>query len=284
MVRTRIELPHLLPGKPFPPVADALGRGTPAPGLLASGGSLDTSTLKNAYRQGIFPWFSAGQPILWWSPDPRMVLAPADFKLHRSLRRVLAQFSRDPACDIRIDTAFADVILACAQSPRGDVQAGARGPLRDVKPGRPAKAHLTAQGEANTWILPEMIQAYIALHRAGLAHSVETWVNGELAGGLYCVALGQAVFGESMFSHATDASKIALAALVCFCRHHGIELIDCQQNTGHLASLGAREIKRSEFIAHVASSTPKPGPRWEFDNLYWRELLPLPTRPEPTAL
>jgi leucyl/phenylalanyl-tRNA--protein transferase len=236
--------------------------------LLASGGSLHADTLQSAYRQGIFPWFSAGQPILWWSPDPRMVLAPADFKLHRSLRRALARFRQDPACEIRMDTAFADVIAACANS--------ARGALRSTLPGGAAQA----QAQANTWIVPAMVEAYMALHRAGLAHSVETWVHGELVGGLYCVALGKAVFGESMFSRATDASKTALSALVCFCRRQGITLIDCQQNTGHLASLGAREMARADFVTHLARSTRETAPRWQFDTLYWQELLkppPLPT-------
>jgi leucyl/phenylalanyl-tRNA--protein transferase len=249
-------------------VQQALGEGTAAPGLLASGGALDVATLHSAYSQGIFPWFSAGQPVLWWSPHPRMVLAPAGFKLHRSLRRVLVQFSRTANCEIRVDTAFADVITACASSPRDALHTCAQ----------QAPARRTAD-PASTWIVPAMVEAYIALHRAGLAHSVETWVNGELIGGLYCVALGKAVFGESMFSHTTDASKIALAALVCFCRHHDITLIDCQQNTGHLASLGAREIDRAAFLAHVTRSTCETAPHWKFDNLYWLELLKPPPAP-----
>ena len=122
-----------------------------------------------------------------------------------------------------------------------------------------------------------MINAYCALHGAGFAHSLEVWVKGELVGGLYCVALGKAVFGESMFSLQTDASKIALAALVCFCRHHGIQLIDCQQNTGHLASLGAAEMPRSAFLAHVQISAAQPAPAWHFDDLYWHELVPFAT-------
>jgi leucyl/phenylalanyl-tRNA--protein transferase len=140
------------------------------------------------------------------------------------------------------------VIRACSQSPR--------------------------IGQSGTWIVPAMVRAYGAFHRAGFAHSVETWIGGRLAGGLYCVAVGQAMFGESMFTRVPDASKIALAALVAFCRHHGIAMIDCQQNTQHLASLGAREIPRAAFVAQVAQSVKKPSPPWRFDPLYWNALLP----------
>ena len=208
-------------------------------------------TLLRAYSSGIFPWFSEGQPILWWSTDPRMVLQVSEFKLRRSLKQALQRFRRESRCEIRIDTAFEQVINACAQSLRGSSMADAPG----------------------TWIVPDMVKAYVALHQAGLAHSVETWVNGQLVGGLYCVALGKAVFGESMFSVQTDASKIALAALVCFCRKQGIPMIDCQQNTGHLASLGALEMARSVFLAHVKINAIEPAPAWRFEDLYWQELL-----------
>jgi len=129
-------------------------------------------------------------------------------------------------------------------------------------------------GQSGTWIVPPMVEAYGALHRAGHAHSVETWIDGELVGGLYCVAIGRAVFGESMFARRTDASKIALAALVCLCRHHGVQLIDCQQNTAHLASLGASEMPRERFVAHVARAREEPAPSWRFEPVYWAELLP----------
>jgi leucyl/phenylalanyl-tRNA--protein transferase len=215
--------------------------------LLAAGGDLTVPTLLNAYREGIFPWFSEGQPILWWSTDPRMVLTVAHFRLRRSLRKVLARFAADLRCEVRFDSAFADVIHACATTPR--------------------------LGQPGTWILPPMEQAYIRLHQAGHAHSVETWVDGRLVGGLYCVALGHAVFGESMFARATDASKIALAALVCFCREHAIALIDCQQNTAHLASLGAAEIPRSAFLAQIRHTQQLPAPEWRFSPLYWDHLL-----------
>lgn len=236
------------PGDPFPPASSACGLDQPAPGLLAAGGTLDVSSLQRAYSAGIFPWFSVGQPILWWSTDPRMVLFTDRFRLHRSLRKSVRRFAADPRCEIRIDSAFDAVIQACSTSTR--------------------------PGQSGTWIVPAMVQAYTDLHRAGLAHSIETWVDGELVGGLYCVALGQAVFGESMFTLVPDASKIALAALVALCRNSGISMIDCQQNTEHLASLGAQEIDRAEFVAAVAHNALKPSPDWRFEPVYWRELLP----------
>ncbi|MBX9870885.1 MAG: leucyl/phenylalanyl-tRNA--protein transferase [Burkholderiaceae bacterium] len=244
-------LPWLEPGEDFPPVEQAWARGSDAPGLLAAGGSLDVDSLCRAYARGIFPWFSPGQPILWWSTDPRMVLKVKEFRLHRSLRKTLQKFVITPGCEIRFDSAFQDVISACAGSPR--------------------------PGQDGTWIVPAMVRAYIALHRAGHAHSVETWVNGQLVGGLYCVSLGRAVYGESMFAHASDASKIALAALVAFCRAHEIALIDCQQNTPHLATLGAHEIPRVDFLRHIDVARQLPPPRWQFQPLYWQQLLTPPT-------
>ncbi|WP_395059807.1 leucyl/phenylalanyl-tRNA--protein transferase [Polaromonas sp.] len=243
--------PHTLPwldaDDAFPLVETAWGEGDPAPGLLAAGRTLDVACLVQAYGLGIFPWFSAGQPILWWSPDPRMVLRTQNFRLHRSLRKSIANFRSAPIHEIRFDTAFAKVISACANTPRA--------------------------GQAGTWIVPDMVRAYIALHQAGHAHSVETWINGELVGGLYCVNIGGMVFGESMFAHRTDASKLALAALVAFCRAHGIAMIDCQQNTRHLASLGAAEIPREEFVAHVGDRKALTSPQWEFEPLYWNQLM-----------
>ncbi len=240
-------LPWLTAGQAFPPLETAWGSTDPAPGLLAAGETLDVSTLVKAYSRGIFPWFSLGQPVLWWSPDPRMVLQTRHFRLHRSLRKSLVRFSNDRACEIRFDSAFERVISACASKPR--------------------------DGQSGTWIVSSMQQAYRDLHRAGLAHSVETWINGELAGGLYCVNLGRMVFGESMFAHQTDASKIALAALVAFCRASDITMIDCQQNTGHLASLGAAEISRAEFALHVSQNVVKTAPAWQFVPLYWHQIL-----------
>lgn len=240
-------LPWLEPGEPFPPVEQAWGPSDPAPGLLAAGGVLDVPTLQAAYARGIFPWYSSGQPILWWSTDPRMVLEPARFRLHRSLRKTLQKLLREQRLEVRFDHDFLRVIQACAQTPR--------------------------EGQSGTWILPAMVQAYTRLHRAGTAHCVETWIDGELSGGLYAVNLGGMVFGESMFSRRSDASKIALAALVAFCRAHGITLIDCQQDTAHLASLGGRLMPRDAFVQHVRLALLQPAPRWEFSPLYWREIL-----------
>ena len=243
-----MSLPLINPGDPLPAPQKAWGMNDPVPGLLAAGGSLDVSALLQAYAQGTFPWFSADQPILWWCPDPRMVLPVERFAMHRSLRKTLQHFRAQPDCEIRVDHGFEAVISACAQAPRS-LQHG-------------------------TWIVPEMVQAYCKLHRAGHAHSFETWIDGELAGGLYCVSLGQAIFGESMFTRRTDASKIALSALVAWCMHHAIAWIDCQQNTGHLASLGAVEMQRSQFLEHVAQAAGKEAPPWHFEPLYWQQLLP----------
>lgn len=230
----------------FPPVSLAWGAHSPMPGLLAAGGTLDAAHLQAAYRQGVFPWFSPGQPPLWWSPDPRMVLQTADFRLHPSLRKTLRKFQRMAGCEVRIDTCFRQVMEHCAQTPRN--------------------------GQDGTWIVPSIIDAYCALHAQGLAHSVETWVSGQLVGGLYCVALGQAVYGESMFAHASDASKVALAALVGLCRHHGATQIDCQQATAHLASLGAREHRRADFLAEAAIQQQRPAMDWNFHPAYWDAL------------
>lgn len=246
-----MHLPWLNPGDPFPDPSRAWDARQPAPGLLAAGGALDVPTLQRAYASGIFPWFSEGQPILWWSTDPRMVLYTAEFRLHRSLRKTLAKFIADPRCEIRFDSAFDAVIEACATSDR--------------------------PGQSGTWIVPAMVGAYRDFHRAGFAHSVETWIDDQLAGGLYCVVVGRAVFGESMFTRVPDASKIALAALVAWCRQAGIAMIDCQQNTRHLASLGAREIPRREFVQHVAREAAHDAARWQFEPVYWNSLLPHPT-------
>lgn len=243
-----MNLPWLNPGDPFPDTSLAWDESQPAPGLLAAGGALDVDSLHRAYSAGIFPWFSEGQPILWWSTDPRMVLATENFRLHRSLRKTIAKFIADPACEIRFDHDFTSVIRSCAGSPR--------------------------IGQSGTWIVPAMVNAYQAFHRAGHAHSVEAWIDGELAGGLYCVNIGRAVFGESMFTRVPDASKIALAALVAFCLAHGIRQIDCQQNTRHLASLGAAEIPRARFVEQVAREAGKPAPAWRFDPVYWQSLMP----------
>ncbi len=248
MNRSPRPLKWLSAGEEFPALSSAWGKSEAAPGLLAAGGALDVGSLVRAYGKGIFPWFSLGQPILWWSPDPRMVLQTAEFTLHRSLKKTLLRFAAMPSCAVRFDSAFDQVIAACANAPR--------------------------DGQAGTWIVPDMIAAYTALHRAGHAHSVETWVNGKLVGGLYCVNLGGMVFGESMFARQTDASKIALAALVAFCKAKRISMIDCQQNTQHLLSLGAHEISRAEFAAHVSQQKGQSAPKWDFESAFWQEILP----------
>lgn len=217
---------------PFPALAHALRSPN---GLLAAGADLSAPRLLQAYRQGIFPWFNAGEPILWWSPDPRMVLFPDEFKISRSFARVL----RNTACEVRLDSAFGPVVRGCA-APRSRA--------------------------SGTWIHEDMIAAYQALHALGYAHSVETWMGGKLVGGLYGIAIGRMFFGESMFSHASNASKIALACLVKQLGRWGFGMIDCQMNTPHLASLGAREIPRSEFVTRLEELINcKPVTRWKFD-------------------
>ena len=249
-----MRLPWLRGDAPFPPTSQALGPDTEAPGLLAAGGDLSTERLVEAYSRGIFPWYGEGQPLMWWSTDPRMVLPVAEFKLSRSLRKTLQRFLRTPGCEIRFDGDTPAVIAACAGMPR--------------------------EGQEGTWIVPEMVQAYVRLHRAGIVHSVETWVDGQLAGGLYGLNLGRMFFGESMFAHRTDASKLALAALIAFCRAEGIALIDCQQETGHLASLGGRPVPRAEFERHLASSVGQPPPaRWAYDSACWVHLGLTPDMP-----
>ena len=209
------------PSTPLPDTSTALPTGSEAPGLLAAGGELTPQRLTEAYHHGVFPWYSEGQPILWWAPNPRMVLWVDEFKLSKSLRKNVTKFNHTAGCELRIDSAYRSVMQACAQAPR--------------------------EGQDGTWIVSDMIDAYTAWHKLGRAHSFEVWVNDELTGGLYGVSFGRMFFGESMFARRTDASKIALAALVCFCREHGVDLIDCQQRTEHLTSMGGRELSRNEF-------------------------------------
>lgn len=222
------QLPVLGVNSPFPPVEEAWGEADPIAGLLCAGADLSVERLVNAYSQGIFPWYSEGEPILWWSPNPRMVLKVTDFKVSRSLAKTIKRFQNDPCSETRMDTAFPEVIACCANTSRA--------------------------GQNGTWILPTMQAAYIALFDAGYAHSVETWIDNKLVGGLYFTMVDNAVFGESMFSYQTDASKIALSALVDFCQLRGIEWIDCQQQTEHLASLGAKPIPRQAFLGMLLRS------------------------------
>jgi len=222
----------------FPPVETALREPN---GLLAMGGDLSVERLLEAYRHGIFPWFNPGEPILWWSPDPRMVLVPGEVRVTRSL----AKRMRNAGFELRVDTAFADVMRACAAPRHIDMQGG----------------------ESGTWISPQMVAAYTRLFDAGYAHSVETWHDGVLVGGLYGVAIGRMFYGESMFSREADASKIALVRLARQLQQWEFGLIDCQMETAHLASLGARTMPRAAFAARVAELVKLPhrsGP-WTFN-------------------
>lgn len=213
------------PSDPFPPVDTAL---TEPNGLLAAGGDLTLPRLIDAYTRGIFPWSADDEPMLWWSPDPRMVLFVRELHVSRSLKRRI----RSSRFDVTIDRAFGDVLIGCAEPrPDGD----------------------------GTWITTSIMDAYAELHRRGHAHSVETWSDGDLVGGLYGVAIGRMFYGESMFARESDASKIALACLVRQLERWDFELVDCQMSTMHLASLGAREIPRAEFLTRLATLTARPG-------------------------
>jgi len=232
-------IPWLEANTPFPDVSQALT--TDAPGLLAAGADLSPRRLLQAYRQGIFPWFSEGQPILWWSTDPRMVLYTDHFKISDSLRKTLRKVERSRLdggrWDVRFDSAFESVMHACA-APRKD------GP--------------------GTWISDEIIAGYTGLYRMGHAHSSEVWLDGELVGGAYGVAIGRMFYGESMFARVSDASKVALAYLVAFLRSQGVRLLDCQQETGHLASLGAYPVSRRVFLEHLRQAIREPEiTQWE---------------------
>lgn len=204
----------------FPPIEHAFEGG-----LVAAGGDLSPSRLLNAYRHGLFPWFNKGDPILWWSPNPRMVLFSDQIKIARSLKKTL----KNSSLIITFDHAFEEVMTACSQ-PRTD---------------------LVDDPNNDTWIHPEMIQAYVALHQQGYAHSVECWQGEQLVGGLYGVAIGSMFFGESMFSRVRDSSKIALVTLCQQLSRWGFEMIDCQVYSDHLASLGAYEIEQEEFIKNI---------------------------------
>jgi leucyl/phenylalanyl-tRNA--protein transferase len=228
-------IPWLEADTPFPPVSSALTEADGAAGLLAAGADLSPQRLLLAYRHGIFPWFSEGQPILWWSTDPRMVLATDAFtisaSLKKTLRKVHASMRDDGPWQVRFDTAFEAVMRACA-APRNGV------------PG--------------TWITDEIVAGYVGLHAMGHAHSAELWRDGVLVGGAYGVCIGRMFYGESMFARVTDGSKIALAYLVHFLRSRKVELIDCQQETAHLASLGAAPISRHDFLRHLRTATAQP--------------------------
>ncbi len=236
-------LPWLDLETPFPPPEFALKE---PDGLLACGGDLSLNRMINAYRQGIFPWYSEPQPILWWTPSQRMVLKCKDFVISHSLKKKLKQIAKqetlpNPAIQIKVDTAFIQVMQACA-APR--------------------------QYQAGTWINRDIINAYTSLHEVGLAHSIETWIDGKLAGGLYGLSIGKMFYGESMFSNVSDSSKIALAYAVHFLDRHGVEWIDCQQETRHLGSLGASPVARKTFMEHLEKAIPQTPPPWRAGILY----------------
>ncbi len=227
--------------QPFPSPERALGD---PQGLLAVGGSLSPARLLSAYRQGIFPWYAAGQPILWWSPDPRMVLYPERIKISRSLRKTL----RKNIFRVTMDTSFEEVITRCAE-PRS--------------------------GETGTWLTPEMMAAYCRLSRLGYAHSVEVWRDASVVGGLYGVAIGRVFYGESMFSRTRDASKIALVALARQLQRWKFAVIDCQMHTAHLSSMGADTLCRSAFLKLVRQFCAVGGPmhsKWRADEDLFEDL------------
>jgi leucyl/phenylalanyl-tRNA--protein transferase len=235
-------IPWLGDSADFPDVATAL---TEPNGLVAAGGGLSPEWLLAAYRRGLFPWFNKGDPILWWSPDPRLVLFPNEIRIHRSLRRIL----RQPRFEVRVDSDFPAVIAACA-APR--------------EPG------------GGTWILPVMQTAYCRMFELGHAHSIECWLEGRLVGGLYGMALGRVFFGESMFSLEADASKVALVHLTRLLMAKNFAVIDCQMSTPHLRSMGAREFPRSEFCAKLDhwTATIEPPGHWSADlvaSINWNE-------------
>ncbi len=215
-----IKIPYLQHELSFPPVESATDDG-----LLAYGGDLSPERLLLAYKSGIFPWYNAGEPILWWAPDPRFVLFLDEFVLRKSLKKRMKHF------EIRYDTAFSEVMRECGSIER--------------------------EGQKGTWIIPELIEAYSVLHDMGYAHSIEAWQDGKLVGGLYGVMIGKMFFGESMFAKVRDASKVAFATLIERLKDEGFTMIDCQIPSAHLKSLGAREISRKEFMQHLQEQVYK---------------------------
>lgn len=275
---------------PFPPVKEALSE---PDGLLAASHNITIERLESAYQQGIFPWYSAGQPVLWWSPNSRMVLDCESFHPSHSLSKRLRQIARAQSlgdlktCVVTVDCAFEAVLEGCAM--RGKVvkgtvgqlvgetqpdqvdsadQAGQRVQAESVDRVNEAKAILPA-----TWITPTMQKAYSAWHKLGRVHSIETWQHGQLVGGLYGVSIGSTFFGESMFTRANDASKIALAHLVLFLQQYNVPFIDCQMVTNHLNSLGAQAISREVFLTRVAAGVSQPEPPWQKGWLNYQGVL-----------
>ncbi len=224
----------------FPDTTQALSYPS---GLLAASREINADWLQASYARGIFPWYSNGEPVLWWSPSPRAVLYTHEFQLHRSLSKTVRKINRNPDRAIRLNTAFEQVMRACA-APRPD--------------------------QDGTWITEEVIAAYTELHRRGLAHSVEHWEGEQLVGGLYCVALGKMIYGESMFSTQTDASKVAFAHFVYWLKTQNVHIIDCQQATRHLMSMGARTVSREVFETEIRAFMVQPALNWEPRELVWK--------------
>jgi leucyl/phenylalanyl-tRNA---protein transferase len=235
------QISWLGPHDPFPNPLTEADPDPSVPGLIAVSENIYPGQLARAYQQGIFPWYSDNQPILWWSPDPRMVLKPSEFKCSDSLRKIIRSFCQNPQSQILVDDDFGAVIRSCATSSRKD--------------------------QDGTWITHEIIDAYTALYEQGNAHSIAVIEEGQLTGGLYCVSFGNMVFGESMFSRKTNASKIALAALSAWCLDNEVQMIDCQQETAHLLSLGAAPIPRQVFLEQlqISINQTKIEQSWTFD-------------------
>ena len=241
-------IPWLGPNDPFPDPRSQPDPDPEVPGLLAVSERIYSGQLERAYRSGIFPWYSDHQPVLWWSPDPRMTLNPANLKISQSLRKTIRACLDDPSLTLRVDHDFSGVMRACATTER--------------------------QGQDGTWITHEIMDAYTALHEQGHAHCITLEQNQQAIGGLYCVSFGGMVFGESMFSKVRDSSKLALAALCAWCYDHRVTLIDCQQETAHLRSLGAVPIGRSEFLQHVACAIHAPiQGKWVMDKFILERYL-----------
>jgi leucyl/phenylalanyl-tRNA--protein transferase len=234
------DIKWLRTNSPFPSPRDFVQDDSELPeGLIAISDSINENRLIAAYRLGIFPWYSKGQPVLWWCTSPRMVLKTSHIKISKSLHKKIQQVQTNPEWEIKIDTAFQTVMESCANTQRKD--------------------------QDDTWITAEIIDSYVQLHHLGIAHSVETWYQNELVGGLYGINLGKMMYGESMFTKVTDASKIALTALCAWCTSVGIELIDCQQETHHLGSLGAKPIPKTEFLDWIESQIDLPAPSWNWN-------------------
>ena len=234
-----MRLPCLSTEDPFPSPRNYSDIDPEVPGLIAMSEAISAEQLRRAYRQGIFPWYSDGQPILWWSPNPRMVLKPKNFRLSKNFKKLLKEVLMDANWEVRVDYDFHETILSCATQKR--------------------------ENQNGTWITHAIMHAYGTLHELNYAHSIETFYKGQRVGGLYCVNLGQMIYGESMFSEKDNASKIALATLCAWCIAQDIQMIDCQQETKHLTSLGGKPISRDEFLNHLDKKCDARIPHWEFN-------------------